>query len=274
MSQQSIQSLIVGVDFSKYSKILVQEAEELSRKLGATCTYVFVSDESEDYFELFPESQSKMRVILESAVRKKYRLNEQDRVSIGFGKPYQQIIEIAKQARNPMIVVGHRGKNPVVQFFLGSTAERLALSSPYPVWIHRGQRPLLPRKVLIPCDLSSRSEHTISELGLLRKSFNVRTELFHVTEDPTPILDYQQYALAYEQLKKVDEHKLKTFKKKHPRLRTTKSSGDVVEQIQKRAKDFDLVAISPRVHGKFLPSFGSVTSKLVRSGHKPILILP
>lgn len=270
MKNKNIKNLIVGVDFSDYSKIVAVEAHEMSKKMKIPVTFVFVCPidwAAHEYRkELVEEFTVKMKVM--------YNLGDADRTIVKFGKTDEEILAVAKKLNDPMIMIGNRGFSAIERMFLGSTAEKIAQNSPFPVWIHRGTKTVLPKKILVPSDLSSRSDQTVNGVELLTKPFNGKYELYHVWEEPTPLLDYSTWMLVYEQLKKDEEAKLKAFKTKYPMVKTSKTGGDVVNNIQEHSKKFDVIAISPSHTKNSFPFFGSVNAKLVRDGEKPILVCP
>lgn len=270
MKNKNIKNLIVGVDLSDYSKVVAREAQELSQKMKIPLTTVFVCPIDwavHDYRkELVEEFTVKMKVM--------YNLDEDTQTIVKFGKTDKEIISVAKNFSAPMIMIGYKGFSAIERMFLGSTAEKIAQTSPYPVWIHRGYKTVLPKKILVPSDLSDRSDQTVSGVETLARPFNGKFEIYHVWEEPQPLLGYSAWKLVYEQLKKDEEQKLKNFKRKYPAIKTSKTVGDVVGNIQEHSKKFDVIAISPSRTKNSFPFFGSVNAKLVRNGEKPILVCP
>ena len=274
MSQLNIKNIIVGVDLSDYSKVVVKEAKNLAEHLDVPLIYVYAFEDNAVFSTSFSYEKPKLGEYYEKQVRQKYRLNPQEKVIVRFGRPHTEIIETAKKYNKPMIIIGHKGRNPVVRLFIGSTAEQLALLSPFPTWIHRGPKKIIPKQILVPCDLSERSNHTIKGLNFFERKMASKIDLFHVFEEPTPLLDAQLYATVYSEMKKTDDQKVRNFRKKYPNLKTKSSLGPVADRIQDFAKKYDLIALSPRKHRNLSPYFGSVTTKVIRSGDKPVLVLP
>ncbi len=274
MSNLNIKNLIVGVDLSDYSKIVVKEARNLSKKLSIPAVFVYVFEDIAIFDTSFSYEKPKLNSFYEKKVRQKYRLKKEDKVLVCYGRPHIELIETAKKYTNPMIIAGHKGRNPIVRLFIGSTAEQLALLSPFPTWIHRGRKQVLPKQILVACDLSARTSRTIQGLKFFKDKMQSKLELLHVFAEPTPLLDAHLYGLLYEQMKQADDRKVKTFKKKYPDLKTRRSWGTVADRIQTVAKDYDLIAISPRKQRNSAPQFSSVTTKVIRSGEKPVLVLP
>lgn len=269
MKDREINHIVVGVDLSDYSKIVVKEALELGKKLHVPITFLYVYSEvhSAEYTKYLTPSLLK-------SVRHKYRLSDDSDIVIKYGKPADQIIVFAKKVKNPLIVLGHKGHSRILRMFLGSTAERVALLSSFPVWIHRGNKIGIPHKILVPSDLTARTDKTLNDVKTLQRAFDADTEVYHVWQDPFPIFDYPAWPTLYHEIKKTEETKVRRFKSKHPELKTAEIQGDVVGQIQSHMRGFDVLAISPRNHKGKVPMFGSVTAKLVRSGNKPVLVCP
>lgn len=270
---KQIKNILVAVDFSEYSKTVAMQARTLASKLKIPLTFVYVFQDAEMFKSQF--SVRKIEVVKHYTVllRKKYDISTDTKVQVKFGKIYKQIIAAAKKIESPLIVAGCCGSHPLARFFVGSTAENLALESPYPVWIHRGENVFFPKNILIPCDLSERSHRAVILVDPLLKLFNASSELFHVEQDPMPILDYESYAALSAEIKKDEIKKLKQFRKRHPNLKVTTTSGGIVDCIQHKSKTFDLIAMTPKASLKSKPFFGSVSSKIVRNGEVSILIV-
>lgn len=274
MKQKSFTALVVGVDFSEYSKIVVSEAKQLAEKLKLTLTYVYSCEE--DFFYKKQPLPDRYMIVdnFQTRVRNFYDLDIFQKIVIRFGRADKEIIAVAKKELSPIIVVGHKSGHAIAKFFLGSVAENLASSSPFPLWIHRGNRVKLPKKILIPSDLSERSEKTILDVRNFRQTLNSKFEILHVLPHPTPLLDYTLWSTLNEQMKNEDNKKIIRFKKKYPKLQTFRVRGPIIDKINSRSKSFDLIAISPDTKTKSGNRFHGITSKIVQSGDTPILILP
>lgn len=272
MKAKNIHTLVVGVDLSVYSNLVVREAKQLAMKLNLPLIYVFVYEDINLYKESVTIDRRKVIQLYEEKIRNRYGIEDSQKVVIRFGRAEKEILKAAKMTKNPLILVGHASGHHIARFFLGSVAEKLAATTTFPLWIHRGDKVLLPQKILIPSDLSKTSEKTIKEVQGFKKTFNSAIEIYHVLSDPLPILDYQAWAAVQTAVHEADEKKIKAFKKKHPTLKLVRSLGSIAESIGRHSKKFDLVALSPRAKAKV--SFGRVTGKIVRSGNTPILVMP
>lgn len=271
MQNQEIKHIVVGVDFSKYSKIVVKEAQKLAETMSIPITYFYAFD----YFQTLGDTVDEFILRTKFEIRKKYKLNENSNISVKMGDPADNMIEFAKTVEQmPLLVVGHKGDSKLARFFLGSTAEKIATLSPFPVWVHRGQRALLPKRVLIPSDFTEQTDQTLRHISSFEATVHPRLELFHVIPSPIPILDFPVYSAMAKRMKADDDKLFAKFTKNHPGLKTVRSRGNVLDKIEKKSKSFDIVALSPRDKNRSNPLLGKVATKLVRSVNKPILICP
>lgn len=274
MKQKQIDTIIVGVDFSEYSNLVVKEAKQLAGSLSLPLVFVHSRDDGTLHKYYTKTELSHMSDLLETKVRNQYTLDISEKVIIRYGRPEKEIISVARKEKNPMIMVGHQSGRLIAKFFLGSVAEALASTSPFPLWIHRGKKVLMPKKILIPSDLSKRSENTINEVKNLKRAFHSEFEIFHVLPHPSPLLDYKIWSTVNSEMKKEDTQKIRAFKRKFPNLKTVRARGPIIDTINLRSKSFDLIAITPHSRAQARNAFQGISSKIVRSGETPVLIVP
>lgn len=271
MQDQEIKHIIVGVDFSKYSKTVVKEAQKLSETLNVPLTYVYAFD----YYQTLGDTIDDFVLRMKMQIRKVYKLKENPTIVVKMGDPALQLIEAGKKvAQVPLIIVGHKGYSKMARFFLGSTAEKIATLSPFPVWVHRGSRALLPKRVLVPSDFTEQTDRTLMRVKSFEASVHPTLELYHVIPSPIPILDFPVHKAMAKQIHDEDDKIFAEFSKTHPGLKMVRGSGNILEKIEKRSKRFDIIALSPRDKNRSNPLLGKVATKLVRSVNKPVLICP
>lgn len=271
MQHQEIQHIIVGVDFSKYSKVVVKEAQKLSETMKVPLTYVYAYDYFQTLGGTIDEFVTKMKIV----IRKTYKLADDPKILIKMGDPAEQLIDIGKTvAQVPLIIVGHKGYSKLARFFLGSTAEKVATLSPFPVWVHRGRRALLPKRILIPSDFSEQTDRTLMQVRSFESSIHPSLELYHVVPNPIPILNFPVHKEMVKQIHDEDDKIFAKFSKTHPDLKMVRSNGNILDKVEKKSKDFDIVALSPRDKSRRNPLLGKVATRIVRSVNKPVLICP
>lgn len=271
METKAINSVIVAIDFSVYSKLVVKEAQTLAREMNLPIKYVHVFD----YFQTLGDTIQQFEISARKKLIKTYKLSADADIVLRLGDPAQQIIDVAQQSGGqPLIVIGYKGYSRISRFFLGSTAEQIAAVSPFPVWVHRGRRTVIPKKVLVPSDFSLHSDSALSHVKHFEDKLKAQIELFHVIPQAIPILDFPGYAELNKNLQKEDDKIYESFKKRHPQISAVRSQGAILEKIGKRAKKFNLIALAPSEKSNIVPLLGRTTTKLLRSGDKPILICP
>ena len=271
MQNKPLKYIIVGIDFSVYSKIVVKEARLLATEMNLPIKYVHIFD----YFQTLGDTIQQFEENVRKKILKIYRLPSDADIVLRLGDPAQQLIDVARQAsHSPLIIVGYRGHSKISHFFLGSTAEEVATASPFPVWIHRGMRTVLPKKVLVPSDFSNRTDTTLERIKAFEDKLNADVELYHVIPQAIPVLDYPGYTAVNKRLQEEDDRDYEAFKNRHPHLKTVRSQGNVIDKIQKRSKKFNLIALSPSEKSDIVPLLGRTATKLLRGSEKPVLICP
>lgn len=269
MENTNINCLVVGVDFSDYSKVVVSEAQALAKQMSISLIYVHSYTD-----ERWPENlKGDLINSLPEQIRVSYNLDPEADVRIGFGDAANFILETAASIRKPLILVGHKGKKPLVRLLLGSTAEKLAQISPYPIWIHRGDKIILPNKILVPSDLGRQTNRVLKKIHALSENINPEIELYHVSQEPISMLDYSSWSYISADMMAIEDKQFAEFKDHHHGYKVVREPGlDVAHMIVKRSQDFDVVAISSKGKDHAIPFMGHVTSRLIRSVEKPVLI--
>jgi nucleotide-binding universal stress UspA family protein len=271
LKMQKFKTVVVGLDFSFYSRIVLNQAYCLAKHLSAKVvvvhgTFGFSEIPDATIAALAPEYKRE----LNKKLRLHYRLRPKVKSIVEFGSPADVILKAARKSTSPLIVVGHKGQSRIARFFLGSVAERVALSSPFPVWIHRGNKVYWPRKYLLPHDLTARAEKSWRVLqGLAGEK--AQLQILNIEQPQMPLLDFK----AWNELQELSrEHTLKSqarVRRKHSHTSLKVKTGDPTEQVLKEARKFDVIVLRPHNRKGLWGSFGSVTAKLVRASPIPVL---
>lgn len=279
-AQSPFETILVGVDFSTTSQIVVHQAQQLAQQLHAKIILVHAAPTLG--FELSPPQYSDMDYSLVDTdqlvedVKNFYQIETSSNLEIVVeeGYPPEVIIGTARKHRAPLIVLGSQGRNAVSRFILGSHAERIALESPYPVWIHRGNSIVPFSRALVPTDLSDKSRKLILQIkdwaqavGLSPKYLFVRPEIF-------PLLDSTAYREMSEELRKSVQERIDYFKHKSAEVPIATVPGqDPSQQISRVGRDYDFIVMNPHSHSEIFHRFGRVTSRVMRLSQKPVLVM-
>lgn len=136
--------ILVAVDSSKIAQELVPFGLALSRRLGCSSDFIHVLppiDPWLGYKAWLP--QEAIKSAEEEARGKLTRLitradpASRPSIHIAQGSASEKIIEKVKEGGYDLLVVGHKGDNPLVEIVVGSTASSVARYAPCSVLIYR-----------------------------------------------------------------------------------------------------------------------------------------
>jgi nucleotide-binding universal stress UspA family protein len=270
--EKPFKSIIVGVDFSSYSKIVVKQAQLLSELWKARLVLVYAFQMPPDYYASpFPPdpilTDAKSNV---ARVKKFYKVTDPEIKIIADDKaPLYLINKTADKFPHPLIMVGYKGQSPIGEFFFGSTAQTLALKATAPIWIHRGNKVIKPLRLLIPHDLSATANSSIEVAKRLSLSNPLTYEVFYVNQKPFPILDYKNFNKLNQKSINKTQAKVHNLTKAYPNIRLVSESGDVTEKVVKRSEKFDVIVMSHHPKGFFEKS---ETMAVMRKVSTPLII--
>jgi nucleotide-binding universal stress UspA family protein len=274
MSRQQFKSILVGVDFSPYSKIVLKQAQFLSQVWKTSLSIVHAYDMPSNYDESsiyakFPNMLS--AETYSDRIKKYYKLSgARIKIIAKVGAPTSVILSEAKKLTNPLIVVGYKGHRVIEEFLFGSTAQRIALKSKAPVWIHRGEKVIDPKRVLVPHDLSRASDRSVEIANRLTKNDLSEFEIFHVNEKIFPILDYNRFTNMKQKIAFKTHDKIQQLIKKYPKIKVVSANGAVAKKIASHSKKFDLVVMTHHNPTGFMSR--SETVALLKKVHTPVMV--
>lgn len=274
MQQQKIKTIVVGVDFSEYSKIVVKQANLLSKLWKTNLVLVHAVQDPVQYAPAIyvPFPNLLPLESYESEIMKFYKITSKAVKLVAVrGVPSDCLIQIAKKQDQPMIMVGYKGNRPIAEFFFGSTAQSLVFKAKMPVWIQRGRKVMIPKKVLVPHDLSLEANESIDMVKEISEASPLKYEVFFVQERPYPVMNYTAFTLAEMHNLNVSVAKIRRLKRNYPNLSVKAEKGNLTTKVQKQAKNFDLLVMSHHNPKRFFG--GSETVNLLQHVNKPALIV-
>lgn len=115
---------------------------------------------------------------------------------LGAGDPKTAALEVLKDERPDLVVMGSHGRTGFQRFLMGSVAEKMVRRSPAPVWVVRKPPRRLPKRILVPVDFDESSRHAVSVAIELARRFSARVEIVHVVpmvENLAPFPEMQIY---------------------------------------------------------------------------------
>lgn len=274
MLEKPFKTIVVGVDFSPYSKLVVKQADLLCHLWDSNLVLVHAIHDPVDYaasapYFIIPNIISSDEYV--TRIKDFYKVkNVTTRIYADRGTPSSLIQQTAKRFHRPLIMVGYKGHNPIAEFFFGSTAQTLALKSRIPVWIHRGNKAIKPDKVLIPHDLSRESSRSIDVVRKLSLANPTSYEVFYVNQKPFPVLDYSTYKKMTRRHMEKAQRGLNKLLKDYPKIPFVYENGEIGQKIAKQSKKFDLLVMSHHNPTSFLSR--SETANVMKKINVPIIV--
>jgi nucleotide-binding universal stress UspA family protein len=296
-----IERILVPLDFSPASTEALDHAVSLAKQFRATVHLVHVYP---------PDEASSVpgagHLLLQSAEAIE-RLNEQlagihrkhvptfrpDNCYVRTGRPYEEIIGLAREIEADLIVLSTRGHSGLKHLLLGSTAERVVRSAPSPVLVARKRKKrskatretFAIRTILVPTDFSQCSLAGTEYAAFLARTLGAALRLFHA------IYPYTNYvfvdragvrvsglaeALEETARQKMDALKQIDFLRGLP-VQSQIRRGYAVDEICVAAAQLDVDLVVTSTHGRTglkHALIGSVAEHVVRYANRPVMVVP
>jgi nucleotide-binding universal stress UspA family protein len=288
--------ILVAIDRSPFADVCVAYAISLARALGSQLTLVHVVQPSEHAglhtdalsWEISrQEARAHLERLQEVAARE---LGRPVDVRLEQGQPAERIIDVAREIRADLTVLGSHGEGGVTAWNLGSTVQRViavARGSVSIVHSAPGAATLPPRRILAALDGSARTECVLPVVARMARAFDAAVVLAHVVAEPlaTSVLrggedlelaralagHLEISAKAYlEGLRTSLVHdgtSVRTIVARHPNQRQC-----ILETAQHEQADLIVVAAHGEACDPARP-FGSVTEYLLTHSSVPLLVL-
>lgn len=150
-----MKSILVPIDGSSESKKALEQAVSIAKKYGSEVTLISVVEVENDvaYTELgivvsgeysgVRDTLIKIKVesdnkILDALITSMDCTGVKMHKIIKVGSAHPEIVEEAATGKYDLIVMGHRGLNPIKRFFMGSVAKRVIEDAPCSILIVKG----------------------------------------------------------------------------------------------------------------------------------------
>lgn len=296
MSQFPNKSILTATDFSEYSKVALDICLGAS---GCMKTKLYVLHTIEklphDYRHLLSSiAHADMKQKLEEDAIAKIKAMIPEEIMekgdiipmVRFGKPFLEIIQVAKEENVDLLVIGTHGRTGVDRFILGSVAERLVRKAGCPVMVIKGREYAGFKRIIVPIDFSDCSRKALEYAVATAGGHNSRLTILHVYEESF-IEPYVNAANSEEEADKIikeiewaNETKYDEF------LETVDLRGveydkllikgipetEIVETAMEQQADLIVMGTHGRTGVKHI-LIGSTAEEVVRTVHCDIIIL-
>lgn len=210
----------------------------------------------------------------------------------GLRPSVRALVKHAKRWRADLILLSTHARSGIERWTLGSYAETLILASTIPVLVVNPNNRLPERvnKILVPTDLSRKSERFVISLGAFAKAASAELDLFYKQPDPLdPMIQQGVYAVGggWVSVQSYLDTEITERRKQLEKLRAAveatgvtadtsigETSGSLIQSINDCAKqkNVDMIALLTQSGPLEAAVLGSVARELVRSSTIPVLI--
>src|SRR5580704_11695040 len=190
-----IHNLLIAIDFSRCSNLVLQHGLALAKEYNANAQVVFVLPTNE-FLVAGPDAFVAAR---DAACRDLNELKTELKVAYGYeeGKDYhlfllegdvaQCVLDFADKKHIDLIVLGTHGRGGLGKALMGSVAEKVFRRSPVPVLtlgphLRRVTRDHSPRNILVAADLTPASALAARYAARLAAENHAKLTLLHVAD--------------------------------------------------------------------------------------------
>ncbi len=102
---------------------------------------------------------------------------------IRFGKPFLEVIQVAKEKDVDIIAIGTHGRGGVDRVILGSVAERVVSKAHCPVMVVRSRKYIGFKRIIVPIDFSDCSRKALEYAAATARAHRSKLTILHVFEE-------------------------------------------------------------------------------------------
>jgi nucleotide-binding universal stress UspA family protein len=296
-----IARILVPLDFSPASMEALDNAVSVAKQFRAVIhlVHVYPPDEASSVpaaGHLLVQSAEAIEILNEELTgihRKRVLPFRPENCHVRSGRPYQEIISLARKIDADLIVLSTRGYSGLKHLLLGSTAERVVRGAPCPVLIARkrkqkskaADKTFTVRTILVPVDFSNCSLAGVEYAAFMAKKLYATLRLFHA------MYPYTNYVIAdragarlsgladaVEEATRIEMDALKQMDfLRGLAVQTEIRAGHAIEEICNAASQPDVDVIVTSTHGRsgFKHALiGSVAEHVVRYADCAVMVVP
>lgn len=285
--------ILVCVDRSAFGNVCLQYAVSLATALGSGLTIVHVLEphrehaahtDALDWEIARQEAATYLERLQAEAAR---ALGRPVSTRLEQGHPPERIVELARELRADLTVIGSHGESGVTPWNLGSTVQQVIAVARGSVFIAHSGDATPPRRILVPLDGSRRTECVLPTAARIARAYGAELILTHVVHDPMPTLvlrasddlDRARELAGHLEIsaKAYLEGLRAGLVREGTSVRTVvarhSNERHAILEMSKR-EHADLIVVA--AHGTTCDperTFGSVTEYLLGHAHAPLLVL-
>jgi nucleotide-binding universal stress UspA family protein len=200
------------------------------------------------------------------------RVRATPHVRVGFARA--EILALAKERASDLIVLATGGEGAISRAILGSVADRVLRASETPVlMVPEGAATALPKVIVAPTDLTPASEQSVALALELAMELTAGVEVVHAFEVPSFVV---RGTPSTQDLLRTLREGVRSLHQLGARANLHVMEGPAPRSILEVASTSRADLIVMAGSGRGLVSsllLGSVTDRVVRTSHVPVLVL-
>lgn len=168
--RKNIQTILVPIDFKEPSIRAVQYAGNLAEKTDAALIFLYVIDtpgllaqffqSNDQLIQITSQAKDQLTEVTRELKQKKPQLDISTQVVMG--KPYQKILEVAKEVDAQLIILGENHESGHPDETIGTTVYHVTLNAPVPVLTYTGDTSKINDRIVVPLDLTKEIREQLS----------------------------------------------------------------------------------------------------------------
>jgi nucleotide-binding universal stress UspA family protein len=287
--------VMVPLDGSGFAEAALAKGAEMTGAAGDVLELVLVQEVGppfalEAWHDVYPEAARKY---LDGVAERVQAEGRTVQTTVLLGRPATELETRAKQAGADLVVMATHGRGPMSRFWLGSVTDEFVRHTHTPVLLVRpeegGEQPASapPYKVMIPLDGSELAESVLGTIRALPGMEQAEFTLVRIVRYPDELVSAYMPGTVQMSHQVVEEglNEAHTYiDALAARLATEGLDVKTHVSVESRpaasilcfAEDHDMDMIAMATHGRgglTRTVMGSVTDKIVRGAHVPVLVV-
>lgn len=289
--------IMVPLDGSQLSEIVLPYAAELAAKSGSKVTLVYVLPSVDEWYQVHQLYLEEMANVIRWAAKESEGKQAGREITIDtqvlIGNPAEEITEFADRTNVDLIVMATHGRSGIKRLALGSIAEEVEKTTNTPVVFIRSKdnHPVMHEtvklnRVLVPLDGSQDSETVIPYIKELALELNAEITLLRVLSTDIQDLLSRVYGCRTQIEELIEQteglardyiNNIRTrLQNEGIAVKTIFKHGFAADMIVRVAEDTQADMIAMSTHGMTgLKSwvFSSVANKVLHTSKTPLLLV-
>lgn len=181
-----MKTIIVPVDFSKYSENALKVAAQIAKKENATIIAVHMMGLSDA--NLIKENNSMEGMFFIKLTQKRFEeFLDKDylegitvKQTVKNYKIFSELDDVAKEHQADLIVMGSHGSSGLQEVFVGSNTEKVVRTASVPVLVIKNEQGFTSTKGVFACDFKSESIDVFKKAIQLFTVLGIETQLIYI----------------------------------------------------------------------------------------------